>query len=548
MLNQQHLRKAGSLAFFELRKYPFYNIKETDNKTVISLFGDTYKFTIDRDRKISFMESNHHYAKSNTFRLMSQHKDWHGIFSFPREITYKKIMSHLLVEGCKPEGATEAKRVGIDAKIVANQVYHLDKQKMGRIFGGVLWKQHDPELASLAVKIHGITANSLDYTVIWNNKEEVLDTLKKAPGVLPIWRNLVALKMCMNRKKQLTPKRKPTNFVALLNNELDEDWSDVDNLVNGRTNEDYPAMMLSDLKYAEEVDNFVFPDIIDTTKKYLEKNGITPAGWRYLTKLPSRFAHIIVNRMPMRSIVPCINWLATIGVVPRYSLMKNIVNMHAYGDEVIGMMRAAFTHASKMRRGVRTFYEDELQLVVDWFCEGGRPRALDNNQRRANWSWFMRQQEEWHARMHAEGGERAAEENARAKEKKINETWTSLVEEFEYKEYRIKPLVSTYDLIDEGEDMRHCVGGYTRQCKSNMSRIFSIMKNGRKVATLELSKSYMDGEFGSAPGKWTVHQCRGKGNSTVSEVIKKVAEHVKTKYSKAYLQHWKMQEREVIAS
>ena len=60
------------------------------------------------------------------------------------------------------------------------------------------------------------------------------------------------------------------------------------------------------------------------------------------------------------------------------------------------------------------------------------------------------------------------------------------IEEFRWKNY-VKELVSDMDLEMEGENLNHCVGGYTNQVKLGYSRIFNISYKSRPQSTLELS-------------------------------------------------------------
>ena len=76
-------------------------------------------------------------------------------------------------------------------------------------------------------------------------------------------------------------------------------------------------------------------------------------------------------------------------------------------------------------------------------------------------------------------------------------------------EFEIVPLRRGEDLVVEGALMRHCVSSYMAELLSARSRIYSIRKNGRRVATLELSS-------GRTP---IIKQIKGPCNSTVSSMV-----------------------------
>ncbi len=592
-LTREMMREAGSKAFFALKKYKLYESKTEGSLTTLSLFGDTYRFFFDSERKIAWMRSKHHYQQSSNFKLSTRHKEWEGIFSYPRSVVYEEMKKILDAQGVEVKGPDDSKKLGTECRIVACQAYNADKRKLGRIFGGVIWKHYDHEIASLAMKTYGLTSSALDYSIIANNKEEFLDTLQKAPGILPIWRDLVLVKMFRDRKPIPPPPPTPQEveegdelereFLALLDG---VDYQPRPNRpgiaqrqryanlrAEADVNVDHPGHLASSFNFPEEATTFVFPDIIKMVKTHLDNIGLTSAGWRYLLKLSPRSVQMIINFTGGRDLVPLLNWLAAVGVVPRYSLIKPILRntmIICKTDDFTAVMRAGLLHAQKMRTGVRSFFDNQMHLVLDWFDKAGPARTveiseqfygrggvgvatrqcnqvpLDNNQRKASWDWFMRQQEAWHRDAAAREAVRVREEAAKLKGKSNNESWESaLPTEFVLKgavngkiqdKYRVIPLTSTYALIDEGKDMHHCVASYARNCLDGLSRIFSIRGiNGEKLATLELRNEavYRVNYPGEKPKGWVVNQCRGVCNDSVSDDVKSVAQKIAKKYNQA---------------
>jgi hypothetical protein len=539
-LTRGMMRNAGKKAYAELKKRKFYESKSEGSLTTLSLFGDAYKFHFDSDRKLVWCESKHHYIESNNFTLATKHKNWAGIFSLAGQVAAQVMSDALKLEGIEVIGQDNTifrREVGI----VVNQAYRLKKDGMARVFGGILWKHLDKEIASLALRSFGFSAGSLDYSIVANNKEEIVDTLNKSPGILPVWRNLILIDMYQNRKETDAPRKKNRNFSHLFNGE------------DGFLEEmplNHPAAILSRFNYPKLVTNYIFPDIIKTVKENLEKLGLTSVGWRYLSKMKPRAVSLFLHSDSVKSFVKMINWFAAIGVFPRYSLIKPLLNSLSCQDtnrteDLTALMRAAFTYANKMRSGVRNFYADQLSLVIDWFSRSGERHKhvvasdfirdhdlrgfygnrdpygygnqvqLDHNQRKASWDWFMRQQVAWHR-----------EQIEREKAKIKNQSWESAISELVVKVYKIVPLTSAYELIEEGKDMHHCVGSYAQNCMDGESRIFSIrdMKD-KKIATLEL-RYHRE--------KWAVGQCRSSCNKKVSKEVESVAEIIAKKYNKIY--------------
>jgi hypothetical protein len=544
-------RKAGSLAFFELKKYKFYEKKEEDDVTTLSLFGDKYKFHMDRKKKMLWMVSTHHYQQSSNFKLATRHKEWAGVFSFPRSLVADTMGKYFHSQSMEVSGGEANHKMGIQYRIVANQAYGGDKNKLARIFGGVLWKMLDREIACLAIKPFGLSASSIDYTLIWNNKEEFVDTLEKAPGILPLWREIVLVKMYNDRDKSMpVPVAHKDRSRGL------DGWKYEESL-----DPNHPSQIATSFNYPLKATSFSFPNIVDTVKKHLEGHGLTSAAWRYLLKLPPRSVMILMRGMSGKEVVPLLNWMAAVGVVPRYSLLKpmvqNVFNQVARTDDLTALMRAGLTAAQECKRGIRQFWDNQMSMVMDWFRAAGQQQeagylpvvkqeftvggravmvarnqvVLDHNQRKAGWDWFMRQQEEWH---------RTASDKAKSKVE--NDSWDSALGEIEYKGYNIIPLMTTHQLIDEGKEMHHCVGSYANRCLDGYIRIFSIRKGDAKVATMELTDSFTEHVYpaitGNPKDRWKVGQIRGVCNTEPTDEMKRVAEGVARRYNKALGVHF----------
>lgn len=535
MLTATTLRKASSLAWWELKNnYKFCAAEKQGGLTTISLFGDKYKFFFDNNLKAAWVKSNHHYKDSSNFRLCTAHKNWDGMFSCPRQIVVDRMNKHISEMKEEAQNGAEHRLIGIEAKKVISSLYHADKKKMSRIFGGFLWKHMDRDLACLCMKVFGLTSGSFEYTLVSHNKEEVLDTLNKAPGILPIWRDFVLCDMDnKNKKHKLIQEKEQTDEEEKTYNcEMFQPMDSLDC--------DSARAIVDRINYVDHIEYFDSPNIIKGVKEKLMSFGLTNKGWRYLIKLSPRYSYrFLLGRRIKQDFVPLINWFAEIDVVPRYTLIKPILRQTQHlhrSPSLTSLMRSGLKHAQKIK-GVQSFYDNQFQLVLDWFlrsAEGvgnrilpeeldedfhdGEERIfensvkLDHNQLKANWSWFMRQQEDWH---------RTVAEKQKAK--LAQQFWTSRIQAVKIKGYDVVPLNSAYDLIDEGKDMHHCVGSYVNSCVNGRSRIFSIRKNNVKKATLEIN---------TFSNKWEVNQIRGACNAEVSDELKKIAQQVVKLYNK----------------
>ena len=77
-----------------------------------------------------------------------------------------------------------------------------------------------------------------------------------------------------------------------------------------------------------------------------------------------------------------------------------------------------------------------------------------------------------------------------------------------------KELISAASLSEEGAAMHHCVGSYSQNCVNGGSRIISILKNGERSSTLELSTKNMSdkGALPRVAHAWTIKQNKAHCN------------------------------------
>lgn len=79
------------------------------------------------------------------------------------------------------------------------------------------------------------------------------------------------------------------------------------------------------------------------------------------------------------------------------------------------------------------------------------------------------------------------------------------------------PLRSAAQLAEEGRVMRHCVAGYAQEVMQGLSFIYSVRRDGARVATLELRK-----DFNGHGSSLRAAQLKGPRNSAVEAYVLKV--------------------------
>ena len=104
--------------------------------------------------------------------------------------------------------------------------------------------------------------------------------------------------------------------------------------------------------------------------------------------------------------------------------------------------------------------------------------------------------------------------------------WTSAITQpIRDREYTITPLCSEHDLYQESIRMEHCVISYGPNCADQTSRIFSVERNGKRLATSEIR---LNGD------EWQEAQTRGPHNHPVNPEITEVMKRTARRYNQEY--------------
>ena len=102
-------------------------------------------------------------------------------------------------------------------------------------------------------------------------------------------------------------------------------------------------------------------------------------------------------------------------------------------------------------------------------------------------------------------------------------TWPSLVSLLQQGDLSAVALTSQYDLAQEGQQMQHCVAMYGRRCHQGRSRIFSIRRDDKPVAT---------GEIIPRDEAWSVNQVAGPANTRAIPEASQLMQQVADQYTK----------------
>lgn len=173
--------------------------------------------------------------------------------------------------------------------------------------------------------------------------------------------------------------------------------------------------------------------------------------------------------------------------------------------------RAARAWVKECRRS--TFREVADYLVAEGL-EAGQPA------KNATWESLARLTADWHERVRLAALARAAAEE----ERRATMRWDSLLPTTAIAGVSFRPLVTAYELAQEGYDMCHCVGDYGDLCLSGRYRVFHVSDDQGLEATLGL---WIEG------GTATVDQFMGPYNGDVPAVVRPVGAALAGQYTAA---------------
>lgn len=211
----------------------------------------------------------------------------------------------------------------------------------------------------------------------------------------------------------------------------------------------------------------------------------------YLEILPDgeSVARRIANELP-RSPKLAARWLAAVSFMARYGTPDGSVWI-----------------ARELRRDPRAVKDAQLALIALHVWFSGEPRSYAGMlvdtpwQDAMSWHSAVVAATDWLERvtLHAHLGNRA-----------VRETW---LEPGTFEGLEFVPLRSAIDIDEEAEAMKHCVRTYADKVAHDHARLWSVRRDGARVATLEIG---MGRHRSPLVGLW---QLQGPGNGMVCREV-----------------------------
>lgn len=242
-----------------------------------------------------------------------------------------------------------------------------------------------------------------------------------------------------------------------------------------------------------QVHQTVWKDLKD---EFLSHGG-TAQGWRWLCAQGyAWFQGLRLNRAHAAFVSKLAD--LQLGKIPYHGGLVSTMESQFWGGDAdfryFDVLKAAVVAHRKRKLKVSDF--SDYSLIVDWLHNV--PSASTKG---ATWASLMRKQRAWHM-------EYARQEVERRRESGVCYGWVPYVQQVQRDDLEAVSLNTSDDLWEEGAAQSHCVGGYDEHCYTNRSRIYSIRRNGERVATLEIRQSSK---------KLIIGQLYGAGNSRVTD-------------------------------
>ncbi len=205
--------------------------------------------------------------------------------------------------------------------------------------------------------------------------------------------------------------------------------------------------------------------------------GVDPGLQRYLYKVPARISP--------RQALECARYLQMGGTNEEYRWLKShSLSCPAFEQSQFSpRMRFELETTRWIMRQIDPLTRKEVVMIVNW----ARFEFMACHQKGRVFSWKGRSLGKV-----LEKAEIYAKENAVKLSGYVwpSKNWDWVLQDNAGQRWSVTELITEYELVVEGREMRHCVGGYVNYCVAERYAIFSLRLNGERRATLCVSPDY----------------------------------------------------------
>ncbi len=268
------------------------------------------------------------------------------------------------------------------------------------------------------------------------------------------------------------------------------------------------------------------PAFFDEVRACFLSAGMSPQGWRFLIKQDNAALRALLQFFPpsariLRAFAEFINLLAS--ALQHEALRPERCQAALRGVERI-LDRTRGRPGPLREENARAFLRAIMRARLSSQDEANLPHdAQDISDfvyshaavlKGVTWRSLCRRSDAWHRALLVSVDP----------EKDVR--WPALLPRYAAGPFLAVELDTGSLLADEGLEQRHCVGTYVNACASGATRVFSLRRNGKRTATIELQRN--------RDGSWRMVQIRGKANSVVQDAAAlQAAEQVAQAYTEA---------------
>ena len=291
------------------------------------------------------------------------------------------------------------------------------------------------------------------------------------------------------------------------------------------------------MAYSQTQDTPSHPgQFITLAKNMLLSAGLEPANWKYaatmdrptmnrLTQHPnaSHNTALLLNAMAQARATPTENTTQEIlrAILPHVTTqgrthLLNTGPQHPLRYNVTRMTMLLCRESARLHKNNGEHQQKQLTQaamgVLDYILH--LLRQDENNIRSSTWNGLLKASNRWHEDIRRQ-------QALNRQQPQPYQSWHSLVGTLTSGPYTVVPLTDNVQLQEESIMMGNCVNGYTRGCLAGPSRIFSVQKGGRRVAT---------GQITIVANKWRETQTRGWKNTDPPDEVVEAMVHTAKQY------------------
>ena len=272
-----------------------------------------------------------------------------------------------------------------------------------------------------------------------------------------------------------------------------------------------PALPLLDLglRKSNGLDLVLGPAYFDQLRALMIHNGMTVQGWRFLIRQQQPVLRFVLGFLP-----------PSVRVIGAFASLVNLMASALQNTPLLfARCQASLSGVERILDRTRGRPDPVRQENARIFLRALVRASLDDVQMRnldhdaqdvsdfvyncpgvlkgATWRSLCRRSDDWHRALLI------------AVDPATDVRWPALLPRFVTGPFEALELDCGQLLAQEGLEQRHCIGTYVNACSTGASRVFSLRRGGKRVATLELQRTH--------DASWRLVQIRGKANSPVTD-------------------------------